>query len=122
MQSFIVHALCSGLLQVLQQHSLPLQRRLALLAFWALALFAYMLGKAAGWMAHRQHGPSLDNAVETNLAAAPADAADRANPAAEPSALLLPGGPTPGPAIAVVVPASIHSQEQGARLQHLITR
>ena len=123
MQSLITRALCSGLLQALQQSSLPLRRRLALVALRTLALLALVLGRMAGWITHRQRRrPSQERVEGANLAAAATAGDGRSNPTAEPSALLLPGGPAPGPAVAVVVPASIRSQQQVARLQRLIAR
>ena len=96
------------------QSSLPLRRSLALLALRALALLALVLGKLAGWMTHREtREPSQGRVARANLATAATAGDGHSNPAAEPSALLLPGGRAPGPAVAVVVAASILSRQQG---------
>lgn len=110
MASLIAHALHRGLVRALQQRSF------SVLPLWAVALLAYSIGKLlAQWRPQqRSRAPALEPAA--------AAAAGAANLAAEPSALLLPGGQATAPVCAVDVPSHVLTEQQGARLQRLITR
>ena len=111
MASLVAHALYRGLARAAERRSL------GMLPLWALALLGYWIGKLLSlWSSGRRGARSLEPAAESATAAA------AANPAAEPSALLLPGGPASAPVCAVVVPARVVTEQQGARLQRLITR
>lgn len=113
MASLVAHALYRGLVRALQLRSLTQ------LPLFSLALLAYSLGKLLARLKpqQRSRAPVLEPTAAGSAAAAAA-----ANPAAEPSALVLPGGPAPAPICAVVVPAHVHTEQQGAGLQRLITR